>query len=69
MPEKLLRRRANVLDNLAEQEGGDIASAVHGYSRPSAIQVPKLLVRPSLPYLFEPHPLEYRDHFSRTEDG
>ena len=29
VPEKVLRSRANVFDDLAEQEGGDIASAVH----------------------------------------
>ena len=56
VPEKFLRRRANVSDDLAEQKGGDIASAVHGYGRPSTVWVPKLLVRPSLSNLFEPHP-------------
>jgi hypothetical protein len=44
VPEKVFRSRANVLDDLAEQEGGDIASAVHRNGRPSTVRVPKLLV-------------------------
>jgi hypothetical protein len=44
VPEKVFRSRANVFDDLAEQEGGDIASAVHRNGRPSTVRVPKLLV-------------------------
>jgi len=37
VPEKLLRSRANVLDDLAEQEGGEVASAMHWNSRATTI--------------------------------
>jgi hypothetical protein len=67
--EKLLRSRSNVLDDLAEQEGGDIASAMYRNSGPATVWVVELPVGTSLPYLFEPHSLEYRDNLSRSEDG
>ena len=69
VPEKLLRGHARVFDDLAEQEGGDVASAMYRNGRATTIWVPKLLVGTSLPYLFESHPLEYRDHLSGGEDG
>lgn len=68
VPKKLFRCRANVFDDLAEKEGGDIASAVHGDGRPATVWVPQLLMRSSLSYFFESHPLQYRDHLSRAED-
>jgi len=69
VPEKVLRSQANVFDDLAKQEGGDVASAVHRNGSSPTVRVPKLLMRSSLPHLFEAHPLQYRDHLSRTEDG
>jgi hypothetical protein len=69
VPEKLLRSRANVSDDLAEQEGGEVASAMHWNSRATTVWVPELLVGPSLANFFETHPLKDRDHLSRTQDG
>ena len=61
IPEKLLRGRSNVLDDLEEQEGSDIASAVYRNGRATAVRVSELLVRTSLSDLLETHVPENRD--------
>lgn len=67
VPEKLLRGHVRVLDDLAEQEGGDVAAAMHRNGCSPTVWVAKLFVRTPLPYFFESHPLEYRDHISRRQ--
>ncbi len=66
VPEELLWSRANVFDDLAEQEGGDVASAMHWNGRAATVWVPELLVGSSLSDLFETHLRKNRDHLPRS---
>jgi len=68
MPEKLLRSRANVFDDLAEQEGRDVASAMYWNSRAATVWMSELLVGTSLPDFLETHLLKDRNYLSRTQD-
>jgi hypothetical protein len=69
VPKKLVWSHTCVFDNLAEQEGGDVASAMNRHSRPATIRMLELFVGASLPDFFEPHSLQDRDHCSRTQNG
>jgi hypothetical protein len=69
VPEKLLRCRTYVLDDLAEQEGGDIASAMDRNGRAPSVWMSNLLVGASLSDFLEPHLHQDLDHRSRTQDG
>jgi len=68
VPEELLWRYSDVLDDLAEQEGGDVASAMHWDRRATAVRMFELLVGTSLPDLLETQLPENRDHFAGAQD-
>ena len=69
MPEKLLRSGSDVLDDLAEQEGGYVASAMYGHGRAPTVRMSELRVGASLPDFFESQLLENRDHLPRAQNG
>jgi len=67
VPEEFLWIHTRVFDDLAEQEGGDVASAMDGNGSFAAVRMPKLLVGTALPHSCESHPLKDRDHLSRSQ--
>jgi hypothetical protein len=66
--QKFFSRYANVRADLAQENRRDIAAGVHRHCCGTSVDMPKLLVRPSLPHLDEPDALKARDDLARFEN-
>jgi hypothetical protein len=68
MSQELLHRAAHVSDDLAEQVGGYVPTAMKRNRRSSPIRVPKLFVGAALTNLLEAKAAEDSHHLPRTQD-
>ncbi len=69
LPDELLRRYPNVLDNPPKEGRRDVPTSMNGHRGTATIPVLELLVGPPLPNLFESKCPENGDHLPRAEDG
>lgn len=69
MLEQLVRRQADVLGNLAQQNRGQVSARMVWDRRLPAIGVPELAMRPALANLNETQPLEEAYDFPGFEHG
>ena len=68
MSKDRVHRQADVLGDLPEQDGGNVAIGVERHSGCPAIRMPILLVGPALPRLDEAKAFQYGDHFPGLQD-
>ena len=68
-PQELLHGEADILGNLAQQGGGDVATGVVGDRSSPAVGVTILLVRSSLPDLDEAQLLQEGRNLPRLQRG
>ena len=66
---ELLHRQSDIASDAAKQDRRHIATAVRGHSRRPSVRVAELLVRTALADFLKSESCEYRDDFSRLEDG
>ena len=62
---KCFQRHPNIACNLAQQWRRDVTSGVKGNGGLSAIRMPVLLVRTTLPNFHKPQPFQYGSHLTR----
>lgn len=68
LTDKILNGHPDVLRNLAQKEWGYVPARMEWNRRASAICVPILLVRSTLPHFRETKPLENLRNFARLEN-
>lgn len=69
MFEKILDGHANVLGDLAKQDGRNIPTLMHWHGRTAPVGITKLLVRTALPDLDKTKPQQYRNNLCWLEYG
>ena len=68
MSQELLWSELHVLDDLAEQDWGNVSTPVDGHGCATTVGMAELLVGATLPHLHKPKRQQDRDHLTRFED-
>lgn len=66
--QQFLQREADILSNLTQERGRDIAALMDRHGCHPPVRMLELFVGSSLPHLLESQPLKECDHLARLED-
>ena len=69
MLNELMDRQADILCNLAKQDGGQVTATMHGNGGCASIGMAETLVGASLPDLRKTEDFQNPDDFTRLQDG
>ena len=67
MSEELIHRQADVLDDLPEKDGREIAAGMKGYGSAASVRMPVLHMGSALTHIHKAHQFQYPDHLAGFE--
>ena len=67
MPEELVRSQTDILDNLSEKDGREVATGMKGHGGTASVRMPVLHVGSALTHIHEAHRFQYPDHLAGFE--